>query len=91
MKTNRIDTITDLLKERVGRVLSEARLQYGGVLPYRYEPTPEKEKIYRYLKMTPEEREFGRREFGETYNIYEQQMKTLMKKHDVDGFNTEVF
>jgi len=92
MKINRIDTITDMVKERVDRVLGEARLQYGNVNPYRYDPPPEKERIYQYLNMTPEEREFGRREFGEAYNAYEQQMEQMMKRHGVgvDELNREV-
>lgn len=87
MKTNRLDTITDMLKERVGRVLGEARIQYGGVKPYRYQPPPEKERIYKYMMMTPEEREFGRQEFGAAYDAYDEQMKVLIQKH---GVNTDM-
>lgn len=85
MKTNRLDTITDMLKERVGRVLGEARLQYGGVNPYRYEPIPEKERIYQYLKMSPEVRQAMEQQMPDVMSNYQMQMEKIIQKYRGDA------
>jgi len=48
MRENRLDTITDLVKDRLNSAVSEAKKQFQGTNPYRKEPISEKEQIYNY-------------------------------------------
>lgn len=52
-KLNRIDRITDLIKERVGRAIGEVQLQYKGTKPYRTPQIPDREKLFQYEQIDP--------------------------------------
>lgn len=64
MKTNRLDTITDLVKQRVSDIYSEIHNQYGGVNPYRQEPVSRKEMMLDYDDLMSREVEL-REQFGD--------------------------
>ncbi len=74
------DEAIDILKERIGDARAIMREQYKGTRPFRVQPPSERESLYRYMTMTPEQKLFARQSFGETYDFYEQKMESLKKK-----------
>lgn len=82
MKENRLDRITDLTLERIGRIRGEVRLQYKNTNPYRQEPVPPKEQLYNYEHISPE----VKMKFQEVdplgYAELEKQMETLRRKYN---------
>ena len=54
MKKNRMDIITDLVKDRMNSIYGEIEKQYGGSNPYRQVPMTKEERLQEYLNMTPD-------------------------------------
>jgi hypothetical protein len=52
MNKNRMDVVTDLMKERLSLVSNEAKAQYKNTNPYRQEPVSKKQMLYDYSQMT---------------------------------------
>ena len=73
-----LDEAIDILKERLGDAKGIIREQYKGVRPFRYKPTPPREKIQHYLDLTDEQKEMYRQTFGEQFGEYERSMNELI-------------
>ena len=74
VKKNRMDLITDLVKERVSSIYDEIHNQYGGSNPYRQEPVSRKEIMLDFDDMMSREPQL-RQQFGdEMVNSYKQNM-----------------
>ncbi len=72
VKKNRMDSITDMVKERVSSIYSEIYKQYGGSNPYRQEPVSRKEMMLNFDEMMSRESQL-RQQFGdEAVNSYKQ-------------------
>ena len=80
MKQGIMDLAVDIMKERISNGLAILNEEYKGKRPFRIEPPTSKESLYRYLMMTPEQKEFARQSFGSAYIAYEQQMEALKIK-----------
>jgi len=75
MKKNRMDTITDMTKERLTSIYGEIHNQYGGTNPYRQEPVSKKEMIMDFDDMMSREVEL-RGQFGdEMFETYRMNME----------------
>jgi len=82
MEQSGMDMAIDILKERLtdaGNIIKE---QYKNVRPFRQEPMPERDSLYYYLNMTPEQRQMGEQSFGEAYTAYTQKMEQLRRKYN---------
>ncbi len=77
------DLAVDLVKERLADARAVIHERYKGVRKFRVDPPPERQRLYEYLKMTPEDKEFGRQSFGDVYSVYEAQMQALKEKYNV--------
>lgn len=80
MQKGIFDLATDRLNDLLTSAKEKIRKDYKGVKPFRYNPPPEREQLYNYLNMTPEQTEFGRQSFGEAFTAYENQMESLRRK-----------
>jgi hypothetical protein len=74
------DEAIDILKERLADAAIIIKERYKGTRPFRFEPPSERESLFNYLSMTPEQKIFARQSFGEAYDFYEQKMEALKKK-----------
>jgi hypothetical protein len=83
MKQSIHDIAIDLLKERLNDARTLMNEDYKGVRPFRYQPPPERESLYYYMNMTPEQKQFAQQSFGDSYTVYEQKMELLKKKFKV--------
>ena len=82
MKENRMDRITDKIKERVGRIVGEAHNQFKGANPYRQEAKSNRERLLEYSQMTPETEMFLRQGFGDMIvDNYKTKMETLLQRY----------
>lgn len=82
-KKSDFDSAVDILKERLLDASKLVHERYKGVRPFRVSLPTKRERLYKYLQMTPEQREFGRSSFGESYDTYENQMEQLKKEFGV--------
>ena len=78
---NRMDTITDLLKDRVGGIFVEVSKQFKGANPYRQEPISPAEMLYEYNQITPEVREQLRQSMGINFELYEAKMEKIKGRY----------
>jgi len=62
---NRMDRITDKLKERITRISVRAQGQFKGTNPYRMEKVSPEERIRNYMNITPDIRQQLSAQFGE--------------------------
>lgn len=53
MKENRLDNITNLLKERITGIVGEAQKQFKGTNPYRKEKVSLDDQLAHYNTLTP--------------------------------------
>ncbi len=79
MKENRLDNITDLIKERIGGIVGEAHKQFKGTNPYRQEKVSTDEQLSHYDTMTPYLETSLRQSFGnqvvDNYKVKMEQIK----------------
>lgn len=74
MKKNRMDSITDMVKERLKSIYEDIHQEYGGTNPYRQEKISRKEMMLNYDDMKSREPQL-RQQFGDdVFNSYEQNM-----------------
>ena len=79
MKENRMDSITDILKNRVAGIVGEARRQFKGSNPYRQEPKSTEQKLLEYADFTPDVESNLRQNFGDLpVDVYKGNMEQLI-------------
>lgn len=82
MKENRMDSITDGIKERINRITSEAQKQFKGSNPYRQEPKSPRDRLLDYNQLTPDVERFLRQSYGDmVVDSYKTKMEALMRRY----------
>ena len=74
------DLAVDIIKKRIAKTKEVIKERYKGTRPFRVQPPNERESLYKYMSMTPEQKNFARQSFGEAYDFYENKMEALKKK-----------
>lgn len=88
-KENRMDRITDLLGERLSRVMLHTHKQLKGTKPYRKEPVTTDEMIYNYSQLTPDMEQQMRQQMIETQgsdanmNAYHASMQKIINRRQL--------
>lgn len=73
------DEAIDILKERLSDAATLLKERYKGVRPFRQQKVSNSERIDNYIRLDPEKKEFYRQQFGEAFDLYEQDIYKLMQ------------